>query len=303
MGTRGDYGVIVDGSFYGVHVHSDGYPQALVPPLAAEMAALSAAERAQLAEQIKQVEWVVPSDAETVARSNGTLAPPQHPDGGWGPDPDFEFQVPRQSRSEVEARIAFMLASRPGNTTTPEVAVPVAVVSQPSLVELARLGTATKTTRPFARRRSPWAVVADLDADEFDVFDARRRRAPRPLGRPYACVPLGDTERLHELARRLLAAMGSMHAPDLPKHLRSTPALLGRSLTDGMTRRPQGYPPLSGPARRQIPQPGTATATADPAATDTRCGRPTKGGRGEPCTQPRPARVGDRCQAGHVRIR
>ena len=295
MGTGGDYGLIVGGAFYGVHLERDGYPQALVPPLASEMAAMSAQQRRGLADAITRVEWVVPSDAAAVAASGGRLSPPRHPDGDWNDDPrNFDSLIPRQRRADVEARLEFMTAAR-GQPTTVE-ARPLPVVPQPSFAALAAMPTATKAEHPFSGRRSPFTVTANLDTDEFTVWDARRRRSPAPFGRPYACVPLDDPDRLHELARRQLAAMGSPTPPDLPEHLRRTPAAPARKITDGMTRRPAGYPPLTPrsqpPPRRQ-----------PPAATGPLCNARLKSRPGELCTHPRPAKIGGRCQARHLRLR
>ena len=295
MGTGGDYGMIVGGAFYGVHLERDGYPQALVPPLASEMAATTAQQRRELAEAITRVEWVVPSDAAVVAASGGRLAAPRHPDGDWNDDPrNFESLIPRQRRADVEARLEFMAAAR--GTPTTAATRPLPVVPQPSFAALAAMPTATKTEHPFSRRRSPFAVTANLDTDELTVWDARRRRSPAPFGRPYACVSLDDPDHLHELARHQLAAMGSTSPPTLPRHLRREPTAASRPIVDGMTRRPAGYPlltPRSLPPSR--PQP--------PAATGPLCNARLRSRPGEHCTHPRPTKIGGRCQAQHLRLR
>ena len=295
MGTGGDYGLIVGGAFYGVHLERDGYPQALVPPLASEMAATTAQQRRKLAEAITRVEWVVPSDAAAVAASEGRLAAPRHPDGDWNDDPrNFEFLIPRQRRADVEARLEFMTSARGEPTTAAPRALP--VVPEPSFASLAAMPTATKTQHPFSRDRSPFTVTANLDTEELTVWDARRRRSPAPFGRPYACVPLDDPDRLHELAHRQLAAMGSIAPPKLPQHLRLTPAGPSRKITDGMTRRPAGYPPLTA---RSLPPP----RRQPPASTGPLCNVRLRSRPGEHCTHPRPTKIGGRCQAQHRRLR
>lgn len=299
MGTPGDYGIVTGGAFYGVNQPRDGYPQAMGSRLAAEAADIDDPEWRRIAAAVQSMAWVVPEDEHVVAASAGRLAAPTHPDGDYtGDSHNFEFLVPRLSRTDAQDWARERLAARPGAASTLLTAPPTHMVTVPSFRQLAAMPAATKTRAPWSAQRSPWAAAANLDCGRFMLFDGRQNTGPA-FGTVYATVPLTDRDALRALAARLAMAIASTEPPPMPPLWRASGP--PPRVTDGMTRRPPGYPLLPPTPGARLPA-GDSSAGADN-DTEIRCMAPLSSRPGDRCRHPRPAQIGGRCQSGHVRRR
>ena len=304
-GTAADWGVIHRGRFFGVHHTYDGYPQRLGADLAGQAGAMASSPEQwdQVAMSMDTKQWVEMSDVITAfGPDSGPTRPavPSHPDGDHEDSPlNLAYLVPRRPRAEVAA---FLSALDPDLAEAIMSSHPEPIIPEPSWAELSAMPVATKTNRPFGDTPSPWAYTADLDNDEFVIYDARSGTNPGSLGKAYATVGLNDEASLTDLSDQLHEAIDVREPPRLSRSYRRQPAYAGKIVVDGMWNRPPDYPPLTGDPRQPIPMDaGDGSRATELLSGSDWCLEPTS--RGSLCHQQKPSAVGISCAAGHPRKR
>ena len=274
--------------FYGVPHPYDGYPQSLGASLARSASQVENWD--QLAANVDEKRWV--SSEDTHPSRISMIKIPDHPDGKFADRVEnLASLIPRKSMRDTFGGFWGDLLKEIDVRDDYDEVHPT-----PDFGGFAEMGVLTKgcPTDPHVQ----FVVSADLDYDEFQIWDARFSDGI-PFGEQYAAVDLHDKETLLELSQELSSAAFDPEPPPASPRFNQRSRRFGTSVADGMWARPAGYLPLTGdPFTQNVVDINTRLGES---ATGGKCLRDTQSGT--LCQHDKPLKVGGVCAAGHRRLR
>ena len=233
-GTAAVWGVIRKHTFYGVPHPYDGYPQSLGANLARSASHIKNWD--QVTGDVDEKRWV--SSEDTHPSRISMIKIPDHPDGKFaGRVENLTSLVPRKSMRETFGGFWTDLLKEIDVRDDYDEVHP-----DPDFGGFAEMSVLTKgsPTDPHVQ----FVVTADLDYDEFQIWDARFSDGI-PFGEQYANTDLHDTQTLLALSQELSLAAFDPEPPPASPRFDQRSRRLGTSVADGMWARPDGYPPFA----------------------------------------------------------